>query len=131
MGVVILIAILRPYKQPVYNAIDITLILVVELMYLLVVLSYVRKKRDSDFVGTTLAVPNGILMVVPLVYIVAYLLYLLYTKIKPFFLKFLKSRACLFSRPLSDCSSLPQRLLNSQYEVLAGVSDSEAYQDPV
>jgi len=66
IGVVILIAIPQPYKQPVYNAIDITLILVVELMYFLVMLSYIMKRRESDLCGP-LAVPNGILMMIPLV----------------------------------------------------------------
>jgi len=124
IGVVILIAILRPYKQPVYNAIDITLILVVGLVYFLVVLSYIMKRRESDLYGT-LAVPNGILMMVPLVYIVAYVLFLLYTRNKLLF------RKLIASRTVSNIStSIPHRLWSNEYEVLTGVSENETRRDP-
>lgn len=124
IGVVMLIAILRPYKQPVYNTLDITLILVVDLMYFLVVLSYIMKRRESELYGT-LAVPNGILMMVPLVYIVAYVLFLLCTRNKLLF------RKLIAGRPVFNVStSIPHRLWSNEYEVLTGVSESETCRDP-
>ena len=124
IGVVILIAILRPYKQPVYNAIDITLILVVGLVYFLVVLSYIMKRRESDLYGT-LAIPNGILMMIPLVYIVVYVLSLLCTRNKLLF------RKLIAGRPVSNVStSIPHRLWSNGYEVLTVVSENETCRDP-
>ena len=119
IGVAILTTIVRPYKKRVHSAIDTTLILVVALMFFLIVLSYIMNRKSFELAGW-LGVINGALASIPLLYIISYMLYLLYTNsnvLQRVFWKIL----CFMKMPNSTlCSmSLPHRILHAdEYERL-------------